>query len=99
MARKLVFRNPDGEVVRVDVVRVSAVKAATGDRRKWSVIHYRSGITKLVVGNYRQVQERIISNKKMEIEKANATFKEKLEDCAGLSDKFLKRYLEIKAGL
>lgn len=98
MSRLLVFRNLDGKVVRVDVAKVQGVRP-NRDNLDTAIIHFRSGRKLIVTDKYEIAKERIISNKRVEQEKAHAEFKKKVKNCGELSDKFLRTYLEIKGGL
>lgn len=98
MARLLVFRDPAGKVYRVDVYKVRGVRLDKTNRDH-SVIVFKSGRNLIVSGTIKDVKERIIANKRIEREKLNVEFKNKLDRCAELSDEFLRRYLEIKGAL
>lgn len=99
MARRISFRGLDGKEVRVVVDRVGGVHPSKSKPKTVSVIYYRSGIVKTVVGNYLEVRGRIILNKNAEIAKAKAALKDHIHETTEEGTKHLRRYLESKGAL
>ena len=98
MAKDLSFQTPDGKKIRVDIYKVTKVRPKA-DNRELTVIAFKSGPAKTVVGKCHEVAERIIENKRLESAKLHAAFKQKLSDVGELSKRIIEKAESIRRSL
>lgn len=98
MAKDLSFQTPDGKKIRVDINKVTKIRPKA-DNREHTVIAFKSGPAKTVVGKSHEVAERIIENKKLESAKIHAAFKQKLSNISKLNNRIIETAESIRRSL
>lgn len=98
MAKDLSFQTPDGKKIRVDINKVTKIRPKA-DNADLTVIAFKSGPAKTVVGKSHEVAERIIENKKLESAKIHAAFKQKLSNISKLNNRIIETAESIRRSL